>query len=91
MATDTQTYNSTNENMEVDLENMGCDVDEEGGLRVDDEIYFPPPPTTFHEVDTNGPRLMISKIVNKNFKSYAGIQVVGSFHKVNISITVHII
>ncbi|XP_011138577.1 structural maintenance of chromosomes protein 4 isoform X2 [Harpegnathos saltator] len=72
---------SINEDMEVNLENMECDVDEEGGLRVDDEIYIPPAPTTFREVDTNGPRLMISKIVNKNFKSYAASQMVGPFHK----------
>lgn len=36
-------------------------------------------PTT----DTNTARLMITKIVNENFKSYAGIQELGPFHKVN--------
>ena len=36
-------------------------------------------PTT--EADTA--RLMITKIVNENFKSYAGIQELGPFHKVN--------
>ena len=30
-------------------------------------------------------RLMISKIVNHNFKSYAGTQVLGPFHKVRFS------
>ena len=31
---------------------------------------------------TNPARLMITKIVNENFKSYAGIQELGPFHKV---------
>jgi len=30
-------------------------------------------------------RLMISKIVNENFKSYAGIQELGPFHKVTLN------
>lgn len=30
------------------------------------------------------PRLMITKMVLENFKSYAGIQEVGPFHKVQI-------
>ena len=29
-------------------------------------------------------RLIIKKIVNENFKSYAGIQELGPFHKVNL-------
>ena len=33
--------------------------------------------------DANTARLMITKIVNENFKSYAGIQELGPFHKVN--------
>lgn len=92
MANDTQeNRNSTSEGLEANLENMGCDMDEEGGLRIDDEIYLPPPPTTFCEVDTNEPRLMISKIANKNFKSYVGTQIVGPFHKVEMSVVcVHI-
>ncbi|XP_003704537.1 structural maintenance of chromosomes 4-like protein gluon [Megachile rotundata] len=56
-------------------------TDEEGGIRVDDEIYIPPPLKTISEVDTSGPRLMITKIVNENFKSYGGVQVIGPFHK----------
>ena len=43
-------------------------------------LYIPtdtePAPVTVQE------RLMISKIVNYNFKSYAGTQVLGPFHKV---------
>lgn len=37
------------------------------------------PPT-----DGSTARLMITKIVNENFKSYAGIQELGPFHKVNM-------
>jgi len=85
MANDPEEKRDTSNNdMEVDGQNMGYDTDEEGGLRVDEEIYIPPPPRVFSEVDTTGPRLMISKIVNENFKSYAGTQVIGPFHKVNI-------
>ena len=35
------------------------------------------------EPTTDTARLMITKIVNENFKSYAGIQELGPFHKVN--------
>lgn len=78
--------------MEDNLGNtMECDRNEEGGLRVDNDIYIPPPPMVFREVDTNGPRLMINKIINKNFKSYAGTKIVGPFHKVAMShLCVHI-
>lgn len=31
----------------------------------------------------NGPRLMITQIVNENFKSYVGIQKLGPFHRVS--------
>lgn len=86
MASDSERNNISNsEDMEVDLENMGCDIDEEGGLKIDDDIYIPPPPMILREADTNGPRLMICKIVNENFKSYAGVQVVGPFHKVDMN------
>ncbi|KAI8041998.1 hypothetical protein M5D96_003298, partial [Drosophila gunungcola] len=46
--------------------------DEEGGTRIGD-IYIPPPSV--------GPRLIIAKIVNHNFKSYAGTVVLGPFHQ----------
>jgi len=85
MANDSEENKNTSNNvMEVDGQDIVYDTDEEGGLRVDEEIYIPPPPRVFSEVDTTGPRLMISKIVNENFKSYAGTQVIGPFHKVNI-------
>ncbi|XP_029674835.1 structural maintenance of chromosomes protein 4-like [Formica exsecta] len=82
MISDSQERMKASDNgMEVDEENMGYDTDEEGGMRIDDEIYIPPPLRTFCEVDTTGPRLMITKIVNVNFKSYAGTTVIGPFHK----------
>ncbi|XP_011345099.2 structural maintenance of chromosomes protein 4 [Ooceraea biroi] len=73
--------NTLNNSTEDDERGEEYDTDEEGGLKVDDEIYIPPPPRVFSEVDTTGPRLMITKIVNVNFKSYAGTQIIGPFHK----------
>lgn len=55
--------------------------DEEGGLRIGD-IYVPPPPKPVCSSETSGPRLIITHIENENFKSYAGRQVLGPFHKV---------
>ncbi|XP_076301412.1 structural maintenance of chromosomes protein 4-like [Lasioglossum baleicum] len=73
--------NRDSNEMEVVEDNAIIDADDEGGLRVDDDIYIPPPIKATHELDVNGPRLMIIKIVNKNFKSYAGTQTIGPFHK----------
>ncbi|KAF1535888.1 Structural maintenance of chromosomes protein 4, partial [Eudyptula albosignata] len=42
-------------------------------------ISPPPPPTMTNEA--GAPRLMITHIVNQNFKSYAGEQTLGPFHK----------
>ncbi|XP_011862208.1 PREDICTED: structural maintenance of chromosomes protein 4 [Vollenhovia emeryi] len=67
--------------MEADARDTGYDTDEEGGLRVDDDIYIPPPLKNFNEIDATGSRLMIAKIVNMNFKSYAGTHVIGPFQK----------
>lgn len=53
---------------------------EEGGIRIGD-IYVPPPPAPACTNDFQGPRLIISHIDNINFKSYAGKQVLGPFHK----------
>ncbi|KAL0113308.1 hypothetical protein PUN28_012455 [Cardiocondyla obscurior] len=64
-----------------DARDTGYDTDEEGGLRVDDEIYIPPPLKNFSEISEDGPRLIITKIVNENFKSYAGTHIVGPFRK----------
>ena len=51
-----------------------------GGIRIGD-IYIPPPPTPACTMESNGPRLVITYIDNINFKSYAGKQVLGPFHK----------
>ncbi|KAG5323636.1 SMC4 protein, partial [Pseudoatta argentina] len=67
--------------MEVNEQDTEFDTDEEGGLRVDDEIYIPPPLKNFNEIDETGSRLMIAKIVNENFKSYAGTHIIGPFQK----------
>jgi hypothetical protein len=56
-------------------------VMEEGGTRFGD-VYVPPAPPAFCSSGNTGPRLIITHIVNENFKSYAGRQVLGPFHKV---------
>merc|ERR1712071_490655 len=53
---------------------------EEGGIRIGD-IYIPPPPAPACTTGFQGPRLIITHIDNINFKSYAGKQVLGPFHK----------
>ncbi|XP_011192502.2 structural maintenance of chromosomes protein 4 [Zeugodacus cucurbitae] len=53
--------------------------DEEGGTRIGD-IYIPPPIPPHCSTESKGPRLIIKKIENKNFKSYAGTVVLGPFH-----------
>jgi len=53
-------------------------------------VQVPPPPEAIMSFDGTGPRLMITHIVNENFKSYAGVQTLGPFHKVifiNLSLT----
>uniref|UniRef100_A0A6D2Y9A8 Structural maintenance of chromosomes protein n=1 Tax=Takifugu rubripes TaxID=31033 RepID=A0A6D2Y9A8_TAKRU len=42
-------------------------------------IPAPPPPAMTNEA--GAPRLMITHLVNRNFKSYAGEQILGPFHK----------
>lgn len=44
-------------------------------------ISPPPPPAMTNEA--GAPRLMITHIVNQNFKSYAGEKILGPFHKVS--------
>lgn len=56
------------------------DEKEEGGIRIGD-IYLPPPPPPACTFDSTGPRLVITHIENNFFKSYAGRQVLGPFHK----------
>ncbi|KAG4074231.1 hypothetical protein HA402_008979 [Bradysia odoriphaga] len=52
--------------------------DEEGGTRIGD-IYIPPPVKPYCSTESIGPRLIITKISNNNFKSYAGEVVLGPF------------
>lgn len=54
--------------------------DEEGGIKFDD-IYIPPPPPAAFQAHADGSRLIITHIVNENFKSYADVQELGPFHK----------
>ncbi|KYM95663.1 PREDICTED: structural maintenance of chromosomes protein 4 [Cyphomyrmex costatus] len=54
------------------------DADE---LELEIESLIPPPLENFNESDGTGSRLMIIKIVNENFKSYAGVHVIGPFQK----------
>lgn len=63
--------------------NRGYESDEEGGVRIDD-IYIPPPPRPPGTIEVNGQRIIITKIVNTNFKSYGEVQMLGPFHKVRI-------
>ncbi|XP_063973046.1 structural maintenance of chromosomes protein 4-like [Diachasmimorpha longicaudata] len=62
-------------------ERLEGDSDEEGGLRLDEDIYIPPPPAQLHDANSVCGRLVITKIVNTNFKSYAGETVIGPFHE----------
>ncbi|KAG8224874.1 hypothetical protein J437_LFUL006468, partial [Ladona fulva] len=67
--------------MEESVDDQSANEDErEGGMRLGD-VYIPPPPIAVCSSEAKGVRLMITKIVNENFKSYAGVQVLGPFHK----------
>lgn len=59
-------------------------LSDDEGTKVDG-IYIPPaqPPTL--SMDPTGPRLIITKISNNFFKSYAENQVLGPFNKVVFS------
>lgn len=57
--------------------------DEEGGMHVDG-IYIPPPAKPACSVENNGPRIIITKIVNNFFKSYGKGTALGPFHKVKL-------
>lgn len=74
------TEESSSDEDEVDRAEFS---DEEGGIRIDD-IYIPPPPRNACNSESNAPRLIITRIVNENFKSYAGQQILGPFHKVGL-------
>ncbi|XP_011309307.1 structural maintenance of chromosomes protein 4 [Fopius arisanus] len=64
--------------MEIDENHY--DSDEEGGVRIDEDIYIPPPPQKLTEHNSSDPRLIISKITNRDFKSYAGTVDIGPFN-----------
>lgn len=57
---------------------------EEGGDKVCEDIYIPPPPKPLGIQD--GRRLVITKIEIHNFKSYGRTQILGPFHKCFTSI-----
>lgn len=65
-------------------EDDDCDVEEEGGEKICDDIYIPPPPKPIGIQD--GRRLVITKIEIHNFKSYGQTQTLGPFHKCFTSI-----
>ncbi|XP_073991511.1 structural maintenance of chromosomes 4-like protein gluon isoform X2 [Rhodnius prolixus] len=63
-------------------ESDDSELEDEGeGGRIIGGVYIPPPPIPVCSVENIGPRLIITHIVNINFKSYAGRQVLGPFHK----------
>ncbi|XP_045519482.1 structural maintenance of chromosomes protein 4 isoform X1 [Pieris brassicae] len=70
--------NGENRNNDDEIDHISDD--EEGGMRIGD-IYIPPAPRPALTFDTTGPRLIITHILNENFKSYAGVQKLGPFHK----------
>ncbi|XP_013190981.1 structural maintenance of chromosomes protein 4 [Amyelois transitella] len=72
------TENPDDNAMNGDIDHISDD--EEGGVRIGD-IYIPPAPKPALTFDATGPRLLITHIVNENFKSYAGVQTLGPFHK----------
>jgi structural maintenance of chromosome 4 len=78
----------SDDDMGIDIhqEVVNCENDEEGSWRVSNDIYIPPPPQLFGAYDSKGPRLMIIRIIAKNFKSYAGTIEIGPFHKVYLYI-----
>lgn len=52
---------------------------------------IPPPPPPAMTNEPGAPRLMITHLVNRNFKSYAGEQILGPFHKVRPNMVTHVI
>lgn len=71
-----------NNSMEEDDD---VNISDDEGTRIDG-IYIPPPTKPVCSFDPNGPRLIIKKIVNNYFKSYADEQTLGPFHKVCFNI-----
>ena len=65
---------------EADLMDLELVTNEDGGLQLGPH-YIPPPPPPALTFDNDRPRLIITHIENDNFKSYAGKQTLGPFHK----------
>uniref|UniRef100_A0A8D2KUS1 Structural maintenance of chromosomes protein n=1 Tax=Varanus komodoensis TaxID=61221 RepID=A0A8D2KUS1_VARKO len=73
--------------LDIWLINLGCGsallkakiIDNRSLEEILSSISPPPPPAMTNEA--GAPRLMITHIVNQNFKSYAGEQILGPFHK----------
>lgn len=74
----------SDENTEQDDDELNMADDEEGGTRIGD-IYIPPPVKPYCSTESIGPRLIITKISNCNFKSYAGEVVLGPFSNVSFT------
>ncbi|CAG0879730.1 unnamed protein product [Darwinula stevensoni] len=73
--------NGENEAQEMDESEIdGFVMEEEGGIHIGD-IYIPPPPPPALTMENTGPRLVISQIAIEDFKSYAGVQILGPFNK----------
>lgn len=64
----------------TDLETPSEEIDNRSLEEILNSIPPPPPPAMTNEA--GAPRLMITHIVNQNFKSYAGEKILGPFHKV---------
>lgn len=64
-----------------DAEVEDDDEDDSEELDLPDGITIPPKPAAVGVGAPGEPRLIISEIVNHNFKSYAGVQRLGPFHK----------
>ncbi|KAM4889122.1 structural maintenance of chromosomes protein 4 [Thomomys bottae] len=63
----------------VSTETAGEEVDNRSLEEILSSIPPPPPPAMTNEA--GAPRLMITHIINQNFKSYAGEKILGPFHK----------
>lgn len=74
---------AANEEDQFDFDDEDHDI-EEGGEKVCDDIYIPPPPKPTGVQD--GRRLVITQIEINNFKSYGQTQILGPFHKCFTSI-----
>ncbi|NXM70322.1 SMC4 protein, partial [Serilophus lunatus] len=77
---------------DMEVENEGPRQPEKGPEQVPEEVVdtrsleeilgaIPPPPPPAMTNEPGAPRLMITHIVNHNFKSYAGERILGPFHK----------